>query len=128
MKFLRKLDNDGAAGGFASTVDENFNFRMDTTYLGKKLDEIIQHGEEFQTALSTLGSYFSGEGNLWQGADAAQLASDAPLAIKEMDKRKQEIDNLCKVARELRRVIDQGQGDLQANIKTALGKTNGGGQ
>ena len=128
MKFLRRLDADGSAGGFSSTVDDNFNFRMDSTYLIKKLDEIDKHGEEFRTALSTLGAHFTGEGNLWQGADAKQLAADAPVAIQEMDKRKQEIDNLCKVAQELRKVIDQGQGDLQANIRAALSKSNGGGR
>ena len=127
MKFLMRLDGEGSGGGYSgSTIDENFNFRMETETLATKLENIIKYGEDFQTALTELSDYFGASANLWKGADASSLAEAVPAPVAEMNKRKQEIDNLCKVAKELRRVIDKGQGDLASNVKTALKGFDGG--
>ena len=127
MEFLRRLDNDGAGAGYTeSTIDENFNFRMDTATLPAKLMEIEKNSEAFQTALSNLSGFFGNAANLWKSADATMLSASVPGPIAEMNKRKQEIDNLTKVARELRKVIDEGQGNLSENVKAALSKIDGG--
>ena len=96
--------------------------------LQEALSNVEAKAREFANKFETLKSYFSvtgAESHLWQGpdADAFREVVTTPNTgiIDKLNKFSVQMDNMGKLATEMRRVINDAQAQLKTNIKAING-------
>ena len=96
--------------------------------LQEALSNVEAKADEFASKFEMLKSFFSttGEGShLWQGpdADAFREVVTTPNTgiIDKLNKFSLQMENMGKLASEMRRVINEAQAQLKANIKDING-------
>ena len=100
----------------------NFGFTVDDQ-LTQALEDIIAQEKIYTDAITDLKTYFSTEGNLWVGKDAATLrdtvvAEGGPL--KKLENCGAEITNLKDLAVKIQNAVEAAEAALQTNISTAM--------
>ena len=104
-------------------IDSSFTFGVNAGEdVINKLTSITTHATNYASAMKNLRASFTAN-NLWKGEDAEALretvtAKNGPL--EKLENCSQELDKLSELSKALLSAIDSAQGQLKANVQTAM--------